>query len=48
MRYADSRKVQIIEYKHFKDKINITKKFDGQAQMKVYKGYVYLEFRGLS
>jgi len=48
MRYADSREVQIIEYKHFKDKINITKQYDRQANMKVYKGYVYLEFRGMN
>lgn len=46
MRYTDSRKVEIIPYRNFKDKINITKRFDRQANMKVYKGYVYLEFRG--
>ena len=35
--------VETKEYRTFKDKLNITKKYDGKAKMEIYKDYIYVE-----
>ena len=35
--------VEIIPFKTFKEKIAITKKFDGKAKIEIHKNYIYVE-----
>lgn len=39
--------VETIEYRNFKEKINITKKYLGKAKIEVYEDYVYVEQKRL-
>ena len=35
--------VETIKYRTFKEKIDITKKYDGKAKIQIYDNYIYLE-----
>lgn len=39
--------IEIIGYRSFKEKMNITKKYRGKAKMEIYKDYVYVERKRL-
>ena len=35
--------VETIEYRTFKEKIDITKRYGGKAKIQIYDNYIYLE-----
>jgi len=37
------RIIEIIPYNNFKEKIKITKQYDGKAYIKIYDDYIYIE-----
>lgn len=37
------RVVEIIPYNNFKEKIKITKQYDGKAYIKIYDNFIYVE-----
>lgn len=37
------RIVEIIPYNNFREKIRITKQYDGKAYIKIYDDYIYIE-----
>lgn len=39
--------IEIINYRNFKEKMNITKKYRGKAKIEIYKDYVYVERKRL-